>query len=62
MIIVKRPADATNLIDYEVSSKSIDFDDGELVINLKKKVIDQDGTLLETDDTEFMFDRFIETL
>ena len=37
MIIVKRPADATNLIDYEVSSKSIDFDDGELVINLKKK-------------------------
>ena len=36
MIIVKRPEGATNVIDYEISTKSIDFDDGELVINLKK--------------------------
>ena len=37
MIIVKKPEDATNVINYEVDAKSIDFEDGELVINLKKK-------------------------
>ena len=38
MIVITKPEGATNVIEYEVSSsKSIDFDDGELVINLKKK-------------------------
>lgn len=38
MIVILKPEGATNVIEYEVSGgKNIDFDDGELIINLKKK-------------------------
>lgn len=38
MIVILKPEGATNVIEYEVNGgKNIDFDDGELIINLKKK-------------------------
>lgn len=42
MKIVKLPENGTNFIDYEVDGNTISFDDGEVMLNLKKKERDYD--------------------
>lgn len=37
MKITHLPEDGKNFIPYEVSGKTIDFDDGELMFNVSKK-------------------------
>ena len=37
MVIVKKPENTKDTISYETTSTTIEFDDGELAINLKKK-------------------------
>lgn len=45
MKIVKLPENGTNFIDYEVDGNTISFDDGEVMLNLKKKERDYDVTI-----------------
>ena len=45
MNIVKVPETATNVVEYEVTGNSIDFEDGSLMINLKKREADELRTI-----------------
>lgn len=45
MKVVHVPEDGKNFIPYEVTGKTIDFDDGELSFNVSKKERDYEVTL-----------------
>ena len=45
MVVIKKPENATNVVEYEIIGNSIDFEDGSLTINLKKREADEARTI-----------------
>ncbi len=45
MKIIKTPEDGRQFVDFEIDGNVISFDDGELMLNLKKKERDYDVTI-----------------
>lgn len=46
MQVIKKPENATNVVEYEIiGGKTIDFEDGELSFNVKKREQDDDVTI-----------------
>lgn len=45
MVVLKKPENATNVVEYEVNGNKIDFEDGSLIINLARREADETRTI-----------------
>lgn len=45
MVVIRNPEDAKNVVEYEVRGNSVDFEEGSLAINLKKREADEVRTI-----------------